>query len=95
MSRPYPPGRFAYVAPFRKQAKDIAWLYLQHYARPLIDIGAKVNQTDLSITFPHNNALIALHGADNAESLRGVYWDGVVADEAQGIARAKIGRAHV
>lgn len=90
MDRPYPPGRFAYVAPFRKQAKDIAWLYLQHYARPLIDLGAKVNQTELSITMPHNKALIALHGADNAESLRGVYWDGVTADEAQGIARTTL-----
>lgn len=34
---------------------------------------------------PHNGATIELYGADNAEAMRGNYFDGVVPDEAQGI----------
>ncbi len=32
--RPFP--RYAYIAPFREQAKSIASEYLKHYAKPLI-----------------------------------------------------------
>ena len=31
-----PNGRFAYIAPFYSQAKDVAWEYLKHYAAPLL-----------------------------------------------------------
>jgi hypothetical protein len=34
LSRPH--GRFAYVAPFLAQAKEVAWKYLKRYAAPLI-----------------------------------------------------------
>lgn len=77
--------RFGYLAPYWVQAKDIAWLYLKHYCAPLIELGGKTNESELSVTLPHNNALIKLYGADNAERMRGVYWDGIVVDEAQGI----------
>lgn len=77
--------RFGYLAPFYVQAKDIAWLYLKHYCASLIEMGGKVNESELSITLPHNNALIKLYGAENAERMRGVYWDGIVVDEGQGI----------
>lgn len=82
MNRQYPPGRFAYVAPFRNQAKKIAWLYAKHYAAPL---GCKVNEGELTLTMPHNGATIELYGADNAEAMRGNYFDGIALDEAQGI----------
>ena len=77
--------RFGYLAPYFVQAKDIAWNYLKEYARPIIEHGGKINESELSITFGHNGAIIRLYGADNAERLRGLYFDGLVADEAQDI----------
>lgn len=79
--------RFGYLAPFYVQAKDIAWLYLKHYSAPIIALGGKINESELSITFPHNNAVVKLYGAENAERMRGLYFDGIVVDEAQGIAK--------
>lgn len=83
-----PNPRFRYIAPFYVQAKDIAWLYLKHYCAPLIQLGGKVNESELSVTLPHNNALIRLYGAENAERMRGVYSDGDVIDEAQGVPKS-------
>lgn len=88
IERTYPPGRFGYLAPYRNQAKKIAWLYLKHYAAPLIQMGGKVNESDLMVTMPHNGATIELYGADNADAMRGGYFDGIVPDEAQDIPRS-------
>ena len=77
--------RFGYLAPYYIQAKDIAWNYLQEYCRPITNLGGKINQSELSVQFAHNNAQIRLYGAENAERLRGLYFDGIVADEAQDI----------
>lgn len=71
-------GHFAYVAPQRNQAKDIAWIYLKRFTAPIP--GRTVNETELSITLP-NNARIRIYGADNPDALRGIYLDGVVMDE--------------
>jgi phage terminase large subunit len=80
-----PNPRFGYLAPYYIQAKDIAWSYLKHYAAPITALGGKVNESELSITFAHNNANIRLYGAENAERLRGLYFDGLVGDEGQDI----------
>ena len=80
-----PNPRFGYLAPYYIQAKDIAWNYLKEYASPIIEHGGKVNESELSLTFAHNGAVIRLYGADNAERLRGLYFDGLAADEAQDI----------
>lgn len=88
--RTYPPGRFGYVAPYRNQSKKIAWLYLQHYAAPLLNLGGKKNESELVITMPHNGATIELFGADNADAMRGLYFDGIVPDEAQSIPRSTL-----
>jgi len=82
-----PNPRFGYLAPFYVQAKDIAWLYLKHYSGPFVEHGLKINESELSITLPHNNAVVKLYGAENAERIRGLYFDGMVIDEAQGIAK--------
>lgn len=71
-------GSYAYVAPFRNQAKEIAWGYLKHYSAPLP--GRVVNESDLSVTVP-GGARIRIFGADNPDALRGLYFDGVVLDE--------------
>lgn len=77
--------RFSYLAPFYVQAKDIAWIYIKHYTAPFIPYGLKINESELSVTLPHNNAVIKLYGAENGERLRGTYQDGIVVDEGQGI----------
>lgn len=78
--------RYGYLAPYYIQAKDIAWNYLKHYAAPITSMGGKVNESELSIVMPHNNAQVRLYGAENAKRLRGLYFDGLSADEAQDIA---------
>lgn len=79
--------RFGYLAPYYVQAKDIAWQYLKHYSAPITGLsGGKVNESELSVTFPHNGAVIKLYGAENAERIRGTYFDGLTIDEAQHIA---------
>ena len=75
---------FAYVAPFRNQAKIIAWGYLKYYIHVLPN--TIVNEGDLYIELPSNykgcpGARIYIRGADNPDSLRGMYFDGVVLDE--------------
>jgi hypothetical protein len=73
-----PDARFAYLAPFLKQAKQSAWVYLKNFSGPIA--GSSVLEGELSIRFP-NGASITLFGGDNAESLRGSYFDGIVIDE--------------
>ena len=51
--------------------------HLKRYASPL---KAKVNETDLRVDLP-GGARIGLFGADNPDTLRGLYFDGVVLDE--------------
>ena len=75
---PRPDGKFAYVAPFRNQAKRISWDYLKAFCANIP--GAITNESELSMRLP-NGVTITLYGADNAESLRGIYLDGVVIDE--------------
>ena len=78
----YELGFFVYLAPFRSQAKDIAWAQLKHRLEPLRIAGAiKISEVDLSITFLHNNATISLFGADNPDAMRGQRIDGAVIDE--------------
>lgn len=68
---------FGYVAPYRAQAKSIAWEYLKWYGRPII---RKVNESDLIVTTV-TNAEIRLFGADNADALRGLGFNGIFMDE--------------
>lgn len=72
--------RFAYIAPLLKQAKDVAWDMLKHYSAPLKASGAEWNETELRVDLP-NGGRVRLYGADNPDSMRGVYLDGVVMDE--------------
>ncbi len=71
-------GRYAFIAPFYSQAKDIAWTYLKTYARPIL--AEPPRESELSVLL-FNGARIRLYGADNPDRLRGLYLDGVVFDE--------------
>jgi phage terminase large subunit len=71
--------RYAYVAPLLKQAKKIAWEYLKEYTRGLEK--KKPSESELSVVLRHNDAEISIYGADNPDSFRGQYFDGVILDE--------------
>jgi phage terminase large subunit len=71
--------RFAYVAPYYAQAKDVVWAYVKQYAGKVP--GAQITESELRVDFPHNGARLRLYGADNYDRLRGIYLDGVVLDE--------------
>ncbi len=71
-------GRFAYVAPFYRQAKMVAWDYIKRYSSVIP--GININESELRIDYP-NGSRIQLFGADNADALRGLFFDGIVADE--------------
>jgi hypothetical protein len=73
-----PEPRFAYVAPFTSQAKDVAWSYLRQYTAAIA--GAQASVSELRVDLP-GGARIRLYGADNYNRLRGIYLDGVVLDE--------------
>lgn len=70
--------RFAYIAPYLKQAKTVAWDYLLHFSAPIP--GVKINHSELKVDYP-NGGQVRLYGADNADGMRGIYLDGVVLDE--------------
>lgn len=70
--------RFAYIAPYHAQAKDVAWEYLKRYSAPIP--GVSFNESELRVDYP-NGGRIRLYGAENAERMRGLYFDGVVIDE--------------
>ena len=70
--------RVAYIAPYYRQAKAIAWDYLLEYTKDIE--GSVANASELRVDFP-NGARIRLFGADNYDAMRGLYFDAVVLDE--------------
>ena len=71
-------GFYGYVAPYRTQAEQIAWGYLKHFTDGIPFV--KYNEQKLQLTMP-NGAVIRIFGADSPDSLRGLYFDGIVLDE--------------
>lgn len=71
-------GRYAYIAPYYAQAKSVAWDYAKKFSAPIT--GVKFNEAELRIDYP-NGSRLQLFGQDNADRLRGLYFDGIVADE--------------
>ena len=75
-------GRYAYIAPLFKQAKDVAWSYLKGYALKVP--GSRVNESECWVELPNmggSTSRIRVYGADNPDSLRGIYLGGAVMDE--------------
>jgi hypothetical protein len=70
-------GRYAYIAPYYSQAKNIAWDYLVRFSQPVL---RKANQSELWVELI-NGARIRLYGADSPDGLRGIFLDSVVLDE--------------
>jgi phage terminase large subunit len=70
-------GRYAYVAPFLTQAKAVAWDYLLRYSEP---VRRAHNASELWVELL-NGARVRVFGADNPDALRGLFFDGLIADE--------------
>jgi len=70
-------GLFGYVAPYRSQAKAVAWQYFQEFAAPVTE---SKNEQELTLTLI-NGSQIRLFGADNADAMRGLGFDGLYLDE--------------
>jgi len=73
-------ARYGYLAPFLRQAKAVVWDILKEQARGIENV--RFNESELRCDLP-NGARISLYGADDPDSLRGLYFDGVVLDEFQ------------
>lgn len=73
------PGRYWYVAPSYRQAKQIAWQRLKQLLRN--DPLWVPNEQALSLTHPAMQTALELRGADNEDSLRGVGLGGAILDE--------------
>lgn len=70
--------RFAYLAPYRQQAKLVAWDYLKRFTQPIP--GISISESELHVKLPRDGR-VTLYGADNYDALRGIYLDGAVVDE--------------
>lgn len=71
-------AKFAYIGPYRQQAKETAWEYLKEYTTGFTK--GPPRESELRIRLP-NDATITIYGADNPDAFRGLYFDGVVIDE--------------
>lgn len=71
-------GRFGYLGPTLVQVKDIAWDTLKNLTAGIP--GVQVNESELRVDLP-NGARIRLYGADHADRMRGLFFDGIVIDE--------------
>ena len=74
LSRP----RAALIGPTYTQGKTVAWDYIQEFARPVPDV--RFHQSELRVDYP-NGGQSRIYGADNPDSLRGIYLDRAVLDE--------------
>jgi hypothetical protein len=70
--------RFGYIAPTYTQGKSTSFDYFKYYANPIPE--RTINQSELRVDLP-NGGQTRIYGGDNPDSLRGLYFDGVVLDE--------------
>jgi hypothetical protein len=87
---PFDNGRYAYLGPTYSQVEDIAWAYLQDYARRIYaELGLIekewMDRGKMAAFLPTrqgSTARIRLYGVDSPKQrLRGLYLDGAVFDE--------------
>jgi hypothetical protein len=76
--------RFAYIAPTYSQAKKIAWDYLKFYTEKIP--GTKWNESELRCDLI-NGSRISLLSSENPDSIRGIYLDACVIDEAANVSQ--------
>ena len=76
--------RYAYIAPTYSQAKKIAWDYLKFYTEKIP--GTKWNESELRCDLV-NGSRISLLSSENPDSIRGIYLDACVIDEASQVSQ--------
>ena len=72
-----PMAHYGYISPYRSQAKSIAWDYLKHFSA---SCAASTNEAELTVEMI-NGSKVRLFGADNADAIRGLGFDGLFLDE--------------
>jgi len=73
-----PNGRYLFISPFLKQARDVAWVYLKEATRNVP--GVQYQESLLQVRLP-TGTWICLYGSDDPDALRGMHPHGVVMDE--------------
>lgn len=75
--------QYAYIAPTYGQAKRIAWNYLKEYTKNIPCRNVNESELKVEIHRPHLGDKITFYllGADNPDTLAGIYLDGVILDE--------------
>ncbi len=73
-------AKFAYIAPYLKQAKAVAWGYLRRACAPLASMGITANESELRVDYGKGRS-VRLFGADNPEAIRGNHFHGIICDE--------------
>lgn len=76
--------QYAYVFPNLNQGKKVAWNYLKYFTSAFPDVTP--NESELYVDFlggadKNKTRRIYIVGADNPDSMRGNYFDGVIMDE--------------
>jgi len=79
--KPFRNPTFAFVATTIGQVEKIAWQYFKDYCKDIP--GVKFNNQKLTVSFPHpqGTCTIYLFGAENFDTMRGLFLDGYVLDE--------------
>ena len=75
--------QYVYVAPTYGQAKRVAWSYYKEFSKMLPGVEYKEGELKVVIPRPHlgDEIRIWLVGAENPDSIRGMYLDGAILDE--------------
>jgi hypothetical protein len=65
-----PMPQFAYIAPFRSQAKSVAWDYLKHFSATAAATGALLTpgRTELPNTIPLRRGLVSPSSTNSSSS---------------------------
>jgi len=73
--------QYAYIAPTYGQAKRVSWQILKDAVRNIP--GVNINEGELRVDIPRKDDFIRymLLGAENPDSIRGIYLDGCILDE--------------
>lgn len=77
---PLPHPRVAFISPFLKQSKKLAWDYLANTVAQAPHV-FDISKGELTVTCKLNGGKAQLLGADNIDAIRGIYLDFVVVDE--------------
>ena len=75
--------QYAYIAPTYSQAKRIAWSYFKKYTGNIPTVEYHEGELKITINRPSRKDKIVIYllGAENYDSLAGLYLDGVIMDE--------------